>query len=124
MGVCLHSKYGGWFAMRCVFVFKNLVLSDEQLENKEPIDALNGNIEKIIDLLKKFNYNWKDSSYRDVINVCEKYSDIQKEYFLVEPKFRKDLLKQWLIYANLEKLCESYNQKMNEIYLTKNFYYL
>ncbi|CAF0716922.1 unnamed protein product [Brachionus calyciflorus] len=126
MGVCLHSKYGGWFAMRCVFIFKNIILDNEELKWRQPIDPLNGNYEKIIDLLKKFNYNWKDSTYRDVIKVKESYSSIQREYFNLEPKYRKDLIKEWLEYSNVEQLIQTYEKifkdKNLKNYLVKNFY--
>ena len=44
MGVCLHPKYGGWFAMRSVVIFKNLLVSDEQLPGKEPFNRLEGDL--------------------------------------------------------------------------------
>lgn len=127
MGVCLHPEYGGWFAMRCVFIFKNLLVHDPILKQKMPNDVLNGNKESIINLLEKFNFNWKDWSYRDVIPVAEKYSDIQKEYFQTDPKLRKDLLNKWLKFSNQKALCLSYNDekiilKDNNDYLIRNFY--
>jgi methylmalonic aciduria homocystinuria type C protein len=122
MGVCLHPKYGGWFAMRCAFIFKNLVLDDNQLAQNLVEDPLKENVDSIVDVIKKFNYNWKDSTYRDVINVEERYSEMQKEYFLTDPKLRKDLLKEWLSYPSIEKLHQSYYSKKYDLYLDKNFY--
>ena len=122
MGVCLHPRYGGWFAMRCAFIFKNLVLDDNQLAQNLAKDPLKGNVDSIVDLIKKFNYNWKDSSYRDVIKIEERYSEMQKEYFLTEPILRKGLLKEWLSYPTIEKLYENYYSKKNQVYLDKNFY--
>lgn len=124
MGICLHPKYGGWFAMRCVFIFKNLLVSDDQLKITEPVDALKGDPEKIYDLIRKFNFNWKDSAFREVIKVEERYSDLQQEYFLTEPRNRKELLKKWLCYANHLKLINSYALKNQQNYLIRNFYFV
>lgn len=94
MGVCLHPKYGGWFAMRGVFILKNVQIQD--LISKQPIDVLNNDKKLIEDLLNRFNNNWKDNTYRDVIQVDQKYSQKQIDYFLTEPKDRKTLINKWL----------------------------
>ncbi|RNA42486.1 methylmalonic aciduria and homocystinuria type C -like protein [Brachionus plicatilis] len=65
MGVCLHPRYGGWFAMRAVFVFRDVVLEDGEIDMKNVVDPLNGDMTKVLDVLQKFNFNWKDSRYRD-----------------------------------------------------------
>ena len=122
MGVCLHPKYGGWFAMRSVFVFKNYHYDKNQLQQVEPLDSLDADIEKIKDILIKFNYNWRDSRYRDVIKVEEKYSDIQREYFETSPKLRKDLIRTWLRFKDQNQLVNSY--KIKNIYLTNRKAYL
>lgn len=126
MGVCLHPKYGGWFAMRCVFIFKNLLVSEEKLSYKEPVDMLQGNADKILDLIHKFNYNWKDSTYRDVIDVEHKYSDMQLEYFLLEPKLRTNLIVKWLEFPNHKAFLNDYErkskEKKNKEFMFKNFY--
>ena len=127
MGVCLHPEYGGWFAMRCVFIFKNLTTSD--LIKKEPIDRLNGDCNRIIDLISKFNLNWKDWAYRNVIKVKGTYSNLQKDYFLTEPKLRRNLLKTWLQHPNQESLYQAYKDTetqrlLQNNYLINNFYIL
>lgn len=122
MGICLHPKYGGWFAMRCVLIFKNLLVSEAQLPLREPSDRLEGDAERILDLLHKFNYNWRDSSYRDCIRAEERYSPIQLEYFLLEPKRRKALILDWLRHSSVEELLESYDEKLKSQVLMKNFY--
>lgn len=94
MGVCLHPKYGGWFAMRGVLILKNLQAPD--LVAKKPEDVLQGDENRIQDLISKFNTNWRDGTYRSVIDVVEKYSDKQIEYFLTEPAERKNLIQKWL----------------------------
>lgn len=127
MGVCLHPNYGGWFAMRCVFIFKNMLVNDSSLVQRIPDELFHGDTERILDLLEKFNYNWKDWTYRDVIPVKEKYSEIQKDYFKTEPKNRKVLIKKWLSFSNQKSLLLSYKWKiMDQIdiedYLRRNFY--
>jgi cyanocobalamin reductase (cyanide-eliminating) / alkylcobalamin dealkylase len=94
MGVCLHPKFGGWFAMRGVFIFKNVKV--ENISLREPIDVLNGDEKLIEELTRRFNTNWKDGTYRDMIQVEQKYSQKQLEYFLTDPAKRKELIKLWL----------------------------
>ena len=126
MGICLHPKFGGWFAMRCVFIFRSMILNENELVRPTLKDPLGQNFARIVDLLKNFNYNWKDSVYRDAIQVAQKYSDIQVEYFTTEPKLRKTLLKQWLAQPNKKKLLEDYDRRVKENkvkdYLIKNFF--
>ena len=86
MGVCLHPKYGGWFALRSVLIFKDLKYSS--LPRCRPIDLLNGDESLIIEVLKRFNYSWQDGTYRDIIPVVETYSPLQQSYFLTMPKDR------------------------------------
>ena len=51
-----------------------------------------GTDEEVIELLRRYNDDWKTWSYRDVIPVQEKYSEIQKEYFLIPPDERKPII--------------------------------
>lgn len=44
------------------------------------------------ELLERFNFRWKDWTYRDIIPVEKKYSEDQKEYFSTPPKDRKVLI--------------------------------
>lgn len=101
MGVCLHPKFGGWFAMRGVFMFKNVRV--ESVVIKEPVDVLNGDEKLIDELSRRFNTNWKDGTYRDMIQVEQKYSQKQLEYFLTDPAKRKDLIKHWLSNEVIQK---------------------
>jgi methylmalonic aciduria homocystinuria type C protein len=98
MGVCIHPKYGGWFAMRGVLIFKNLTTLDSVV--KEPIDVLNGDETLIHNLLTNFNTDWKNGKYRDIIQVDEKYSHRQMEYFNTDPNKRKDLIFSWFLNKN------------------------
>jgi methylmalonic aciduria homocystinuria type C protein len=122
MGVCMHPIYGGWFAMRCAFIFKNVKL-DESFQRRFVEDPLNGDEKKIIELLRNFNDNWRDWTYRDAVNPKEKYSLLQQEYFDSAPNTRKDLIRAWLGFDCLERLIYSREcQSSKKDYLEKNFY--
>ncbi len=114
--------------MRCVFLFKNVILTNEtDLPRPNVSDPLGHDYERIVDLLKNFNFNWKDSKYRNAINVDEKYSDVQVEYFTVEPKYRKEMLKNWLKnYKNKNAFLADYelktSQKKRKDFLLNSFY--
>ena len=90
-GVSVHPKYGGWFALRGVMIFKGILAGE--LVQREPIDCIPSR-ELRIELLEKFNRCWQDWSYRDVIatGVVERYSQQQKEYFGTEPGLRSKLI--------------------------------
>lgn len=88
-GVSVHAKYGGWFAIRGVIIFKDILVPD--LPQKEPVDVVQGD-EKRIELLEKFNFHWKDWSFRDIVPTDSKYSEEQKKYFATLPADRKELL--------------------------------
>ncbi|CAH1782487.1 unnamed protein product [Owenia fusiformis] len=88
-GVSIHPKYGGWFALRGVFILKNVHY--QALERKSPIDIITDNQKKIL-LLERFNFHWKDWSFRDIIQSEQKYSEEQKLYFETPPAERWQLL--------------------------------
>lgn len=88
-GVAIHPKYGGWFAMRGIFIFKNFLVPD--LPKQEPEDIVKDD-EKKVELLEKFNFHWKDWSFRDIVPAVSQYSEQQKKYFSTLPADRKELL--------------------------------
>lgn len=88
-GVCIHPRYGGWFAIRAVLLFPNIELPF--LHQNPPINCVTTEEERI-KLLEKFNFHWRDWSYRDIIEVKEKYSEEQKTYFATPPAKRLKLL--------------------------------
>lgn len=88
-GVCIHPCYGGWFAIRALLIFSEVEVPF--LQQNLPIDCVSGEEEKI-ELLDKFNFHWQDWSYRDIIEVKEKYSEEQKMYFATPPAERLKLL--------------------------------
>lgn len=90
-GVCVHPDYGGWFAIRGVMIFPHL--RDESIERPEPPDCIRSRSQRI-ELLNRFNNDWRDWTYRDMIPVKEKYSELQKKYFATLPKDRHSLLEE------------------------------
>ena len=94
-GVSVHPSYGGWFALRGVLLFKQL--SAAALRFVEPEDCVPTQ-EMRRELLDRFNRNWRDWSYRDVVvgGVKETYSEEQKLYFSTDPSERAPLLHQLL----------------------------
>ena len=125
MGCSIHPVYGGWFAMRCVFLFEGVLAQEGEknaLTRTEPVDALGGDTERIVELLELFNVNWRDNLYRDVVRAKERYSFMQLEYFLEAPKRRKELIRKWLAFPTRNDLDASYALKSRESYLTRNFY--
>ncbi|XP_043941853.1 cyanocobalamin reductase / alkylcobalamin dealkylase [Protopterus annectens] len=90
-GVCIHPRYGGWFAMRGVLIFPDILVPS--LQQKDPVDCLSSD-NKIIQVLENFNFHWQDWTYRDIIDVEERYSEEQKKYFSTPPKERLPLLEQ------------------------------
>lgn len=87
-GVCIHPKYGGWFAIRGVLIFPNL---QADILRQPPVDCVKTR-ESRIELLNRFNGNWQDCTFRDIIPVTTKYSGLQKKYFATAPKDRHSLL--------------------------------
>ncbi|KAM9385856.1 cyanocobalamin reductase / alkylcobalamin dealkylase [Pholidichthys leucotaenia] len=92
-GVCVHPKFGGWFAIRALLVFGDLTV-DLEMERPAPPDCVPSRVDRI-KLLEAFNYHWQDWSYRDIIPPVQTYSQKQKEYFSTPPAQRLALLKTW-----------------------------
>ncbi|XP_022109405.1 methylmalonic aciduria and homocystinuria type C protein homolog isoform X2 [Acanthaster planci] len=87
-GVSIHPKYGGWFAFRGVLIFPGVQLP---LVQQDPPDVIKTD-EALKDLLDQFNDNWMENKYRDCIEVRERYSPEQIEYFQTPPAQRGKLL--------------------------------
>lgn len=88
-GVCIHPKYGGWFAIRGLLLFPDIQVPF--LEQSAPVDCVSTE-EKRIELLEQFNLHWQDGRYRDIIEVKERYSEEQRAYFATPPAERFQLL--------------------------------
>ncbi|KAK6188048.1 hypothetical protein SNE40_004315 [Patella caerulea] len=90
-GVSVHPKYGGWFALRGVIIFKNVKCVN--LEKKSPPDCVPTD-ELKIELLNRYNFQWQDWSFRDIVPSDKKYCEEQKKYFATLPKDRQELIEQ------------------------------
>ena len=87
----IHPKFGGWFALRGVIIFKTV--QQPGLPHREPEDCVQSREDRI-KLLEGFNFHWKDWAYRDIVPAQEKYSEEQQKYFETLPKDRKDIIEQ------------------------------
>ena len=94
-GVSVHPIYGGWFALRGVLVFRDILVPE--LKQREPLDCVRSN-NKRVELLEEFNFHWQEWRYRDVMDnpVKERYSKEQQQYFGMLPSLRKQLVEQWI----------------------------
>lgn len=93
-GVCIHPKYGGWFAIRGVLIIPGL---RADIQQRAPVNCVKTR-ESRIELLNRFNGNWQDWTFRDIIPVTKKYSELQKKYFATAPKDRHSLLSEIVNY--------------------------
>nr|XP_061790654.1 cyanocobalamin reductase / alkylcobalamin dealkylase-like [Nerophis lumbriciformis] len=92
-GVCVHPKFGGWFAIRALLVFQDIHMDPEE-QQPQPVDCV-PNREARIQLLEDFNLRWQDWNYRNIITPTQTYSQKQKDYFATPPAKREDLLRSW-----------------------------
>ncbi|KAM7410270.1 hypothetical protein PAMA_001623 [Pampus argenteus] len=92
-GVCVHPRFGGWFAIRALLVFGDVTVGSELVQPVPPdcVPSREGRIQ----LLEAFNLHWQDWSYRDIVHPVQTYSQKQMEYFSTPPAQRFALLKTW-----------------------------
>jgi len=88
IGVSIHPRFGGWFGMRGVLIFKNIRVPT--LLQVPPLDVLSE--EQKIEVLNRFNGNFRDGTYRDIIPVEDRYSEDQWTFFSTPAKDRRPLL--------------------------------
>ena len=86
----IHPRFGGWFGLRGIFIFKNVCVPT--MPHVPPQDILSD--EQKIEVLDRFNGNWRDGKFRDIIPVEDTYSEVQRIYFGTWPKDRKPLIEQ------------------------------
>ncbi|XP_034085721.1 methylmalonic aciduria and homocystinuria type C protein homolog [Gymnodraco acuticeps] len=96
-GVCVHPRFGGWFAIRALLVFGGVTVGSEMVQPPPPdcVPSREGRIQ----LLEAFNYRWQDWSYRDIVRPVQIYSQKQKDYFATPPAERFALLKTWGFFS-------------------------
>ncbi|ELW62174.1 methylmalonic aciduria and homocystinuria type C protein isoform X2 [Tupaia chinensis] len=88
-GVCIHPRFGGWFAIRGVVLLPGIEAPD--LPPRKPPDCVPARADRIT-LLEGFNFHWRDWTYRDAVTPQERYSEEQKTYFSTPPAQRLALL--------------------------------
>ncbi|XP_069873127.1 cyanocobalamin reductase / alkylcobalamin dealkylase-like isoform X2 [Dipodomys merriami] len=88
-GVCIHPRFGGWFAIRGVVLLPGITVPD--LPHRKPPDCVPARADRIT-LLEGFNFHWRDWTYRDAVTPQERYSEEQKAYFSTPPAERLALL--------------------------------
>lgn len=90
--VCHHPNLGGWFALRGVFIFKDVLVEKDGLERREPPNQLTDADAK--ELLELYNNHWQDWRWRDVgrSESSPRYSNLQKQYFETLPADRLSLI--------------------------------
>lgn len=101
-GVCIHPKYGGWFALRAVIFFEDLCCPD--LPRTLPENVVSSNEDRI-KLLELYNFHWEDWRFRDIIPTSEKYSELQVKYFSAPPGKREEVIKSILNNTNAINGC-------------------
>ncbi|KAI3368936.1 hypothetical protein L3Q82_025909, partial [Scortum barcoo] len=65
-GVCVHPRFGGWFAIRALLVFGGVTVGSEMVQPLPPdcVPSREGRIQ----LLEAFNFHWQ--YYTFAISVC------------------------------------------------------
>lgn len=92
-GVCVHPRFGGWFAIRALLVFEGVEVGAELQKPSSP-DCVPSRDARIR-LLDDFNLRWQDWSYRDAVPSAQTYSQKQRDYFSTPPAQRPSLLRTW-----------------------------
>lgn len=87
--VGIHPKCAGWFTLRGVLIFSDTQVPS--LPRSHPVDIVLGDTQRI-ELLERYNFNWKDWSFRDVVPALWRYWEEQKLYFVTPPGERVKLL--------------------------------
>ena len=90
--VCLHPRFGGWFAIRAVIVFEQHSVPSL---TKKSCDLRLEDV-AVAELLTLYNDHWQDWRFRDVIESEEKYSKLQQEYFSAKPSERKSVIHKFM----------------------------
>jgi len=88
-GVSIHPRYGGWFALRGVILFRDVLAAE--LQQKSPPDVVPTDCLRI-ELLERFNYHWKDWSFRDIVPAASTYCQELRDYLSAPPNERHKIV--------------------------------
>jgi len=86
--VCHHSRWGGWFALRGVFIFPKICTPD--LTQIQPPSTLSN--DEATSMIELYNDHWQDWRWRDVGCPEDRYSPAQIKYFDTPPVDRLSLM--------------------------------
>jgi len=84
-GVSIHPRYAGWFALRGVILFRD-VLAPE-LKQRSPPDVVSEDSLRI-ELLEQWNFHWQDWAFRDIVPAMETYCQELCDYLKAAPSER------------------------------------
>jgi methylmalonic aciduria homocystinuria type C protein len=81
--VCLHPRFGGWFALRGVLIFPNVQVPELKMKSAPKVLK---HPDQVSQLLNLYNNHWQDSRFRDCSDfIEERYSENQQDYFRLQP---------------------------------------
>lgn len=69
-GVCVHPRFGGWFAIRALLIFKGVTVGSEMVQPVPP-DCVRSREDRI-KLLEAFNFHWQ---VQNLSTVCHNSFD-------------------------------------------------
>merc|ERR1719259_678815 len=82
--VCLHPRWGGWFALRGVLLPR---VACPALP-RPPARRILGSPEEVAALLAAYNSDWRRGAWRDACRPEQRYSQAQRDYFATPPGHR------------------------------------
>jgi len=81
-GVSIHPQYVGWFALRGVILFRDVLVPE--LEQTPPPDVVSDDRLRV-ELLEQFNFHWKDWRFRDIVPAMASYCQELRDYLTAPP---------------------------------------
>ena len=98
-----------------ILLFKGVNVVDSYLNRSDPPKILKTKYD-IANLLHLFNENWRDSRYRDIgmPSDIERYSDLQKEYFITAPSERNELIQEIIKHQRTHALIQNSNNSLTD----------
>jgi len=88
-GVSIHPRYVGWFALRGVILFRDVLVPD--LEQTPPPDVVSDDRLRV-ELLEQFNFRWKDWKFRDIVPAEATYCQELRDYLTALPGDRQKVV--------------------------------
>lgn len=77
-GVCVHPRFGGWFAIRALLIFEGVTVGLEMVQPVPP-DCVPSREERI-QLLEAFNFHWQVQCFNYTgQNNCDTHKNTHKD---------------------------------------------